>query len=610
MRRLPCSVALAAAFGAAPAFAQVKIDWTARHAAASGRTGAATAIAVDRSGAVYAAGGDQDWLESEGTLFVARYASDGTTDWVRTYDGPLGGREVASAAAIDGSGSLYVAGYAAEPNPHNWRKQKLLLKYAADGTLLWARQFGREADGSVALAMALDGDHRILLAGWRYGLLLAAVDDHGTLLWETPPDILGHGDDMGRSLAIAPDGDVVVVGVSNLPVFPRGFVARFDGSGNLRWAREIRGPANPSSDAVGVAIDATGTAYVAVTGFDVSEAGIVAAVAFDVQGNALWFRELPGTTHVYESWARGIALDPFGRVVVGGSGAATLGTATDVAVGVFERDGTFVWSRLLDDPAGTGAPVSWEQASGLRVDAGGNVWISGTTSPSVYPLENADGFAAQYDPQGVLRCATGFSSPPVRGWSYDEVDATAIASDGALVVAGSGQADPGPSSLDAFVVRWSRTARDVCFGDGSSAACPCSNASAPVDVAGCRNSSGGAARLLDRGASSLASDTFELVGSSLLGTRALFVQGTTGSPAASFGDGLRCAGGAIVRLGVAAIESGRTRFPRTGEPSISVRGGVLAPASRTYQIVYRDAAGACRGASSNLTNALVVEWTL
>jgi len=386
-------------------------------------------------------------------------------------------------------------------------------------------------------------------------------------------------------------------------------VARFDGSGNLRWAREIRGPANPSSDAVGVAIDATGTAYVAVTGFDVSWAAIVAAAAFDAQGNALWFRELRGTTHDGSSYACGIALDPFGRVVVGGSGTATYGSGTDAAIGVFERDGTFVWSRLLDDPIGTGAPVSWEQVSGVRVDAGGNVWLAGTTSPDLYPVMNADGFAAQYDPQGVLRCATGFSSPPVRGWSYDEVDATAIGSDGALVVAGSGQAEPWPGNLDAFVVHWSRTARDFCFGDGSSGACPCSNASASVDVAGCRNSSGGAARLLDRGASSLAADTFELVGSSLQGARALFVQGTRGSPASSFGDGLRCAGGAIVRLGVAPIESGRTRFPRTGEPSISVRGGVLGPASRTYQIVYRDTAGTCGAASSNLTNGLVVEWT-
>ena len=77
-----------------------------------------------------------------------------------------------------------------------------------------------------------------------------------------------------------------------------------------------------------------------------------------------------------------------------------------------------------------------------------------------------------------------------------------------------------------------------------------------------------------------------------------------------FGDGLRCASGTIIRLGTKTNVTGASQYPAAGDLSVSVRGAVLSPGTRTYQIWYRNAAAFCSPATFNLTNGLVVTWGL
>ena len=95
---------------------------------------------------------------------------------------------------------------------------------------------------------------------------------------------------------------------------------------------------------------------------------------------------------------------------------------------------------------------------------------------------------------------------------------------------------------------------------------------------------------------------------------ALFFQGTTrlalgtGVP---FGDGLRCAGGSIVRLATKIASSGTSTFGHgvPGDPSVSQRGGIPpAGGTRHYQVWYRNAAAFCTVGTFNLSNGLRIEW--
>jgi hypothetical protein len=149
-----------------------------------------------------------------------------------------------------------------------------------------------------------------------------------------------------------------------------------------------------------------------------------------------------------------------------------------------------------------------------------------------------------------------------------------------------------------------------CSGDGSATACPCGNAGAVGN--GCASSvSGNGANLATTGTPSLSADTLVLAGTGMPSSSALYFQGTTQFNAglgATFGDGLRCAGGSIVRLRTTTNVSGASQFPSAGDPSVSLRGMVTAPGTRTYQVWYRNAAAFCTPSTFNLSNGVEVNW--
>jgi hypothetical protein len=152
-----------------------------------------------------------------------------------------------------------------------------------------------------------------------------------------------------------------------------------------------------------------------------------------------------------------------------------------------------------------------------------------------------------------------------------------------------------------------------CFGDGSGTACPCGNNSAPSAQAGCTNSLGSGGTLRANGLTSLSNDTLTLVGAGMPNSSALYFQGTlrqNGGLGTAFGDGLRCAGGSIIRLGTKTNIAGTSQYPVGADPDVSVRGLVTTPGTRTYQVWYRNAAAFCTTSTFNLSNGVEITWTL
>ncbi len=171
-----------------------------------------------------------------------------------------------------------------------------------------------------------------------------------------------------------------------------------------------------------------------------------------------------------------------------------------------------------------------------------------------------------------------------------------------------------PSDHDVGAGRW-RTVpggswTPYCFGDGSGTACPCGNGGAPGH--GCGNSqyAVGARLEVSAGAVSTLNDTAVLRASRLpLDTPCLFFQGTTQLAGVVFGEGLRCAGGFVTRLGVKLAVGSDAFYPAPGDPSLSVRGAVpLEGALRTYQVWYRDSSPYCGTSNYNFTNGVRVLW--
>jgi hypothetical protein len=178
---------------------------------------------------------------------------------------------------------------------------------------------------------------------------------------------------------------------------------------------------------------------------------------------------------------------------------------------------------------------------------------------------------------------------------------------------GTGNGTGAGLALDDLTAQFGSVATGMyfCSGDLTGTACPCNNHSSPPPR-GCYNSTFLGARVLAGGTPSLTSDSVVLYAEYMPpSASALFFQGTTrvnGGAGVQYGDGLRCAGGTIVRLGVKVAQNGNAHYPGIGDASVSVRGQVSAPGSRTYQVWYRDPPSFCTAAPYNMTNGYEIAW--
>lgn len=136
---------------------------------------------------------------------------------------------------------------------------------------------------------------------------------------------------------------------------------------------------------------------------------------------------------------------------------------------------------------------------------------------------------------------------------------------------------------------------------------PCANNGAAGE--GCANSTGAGAILWASGSDSISAADLVLRGSQLPpGEPGLYFQADSasgGGAGAIFGDGLRCAEGSVVRLGVVVSSAGGDSATSA---DLVALGGVSAGDLRRYQLWYRDPVGSPCGSHFNLTGGLELTW--
>ncbi|MFO1011163.1 MAG: hypothetical protein U1F29_13955 [Planctomycetota bacterium] len=209
----------------------------------------------------------------------------------------------------------------------------------------------------------------------------------------------------------------------------------------------------------------------------------------------------------------------------------------------------------------------------------------------------------------TLRAWPSLACPVVAGADPSFVHRAAIVSLQYATTAGSGS----PSTVRGTVADTESGGflSSYCSGDGSIGACPCNNNGAIGH--GCANSINAAGALLDAsGVNSMLNDTFALhvTGVPATTTCWFFQENVVDGTPFTFGDGLRCGTGTIVRLKTKAAASGAATYPVPGETLISVR-GQLPPlgAMVAYQVSYRNAQTFCTSSTLNITNGVLAIWT-
>jgi hypothetical protein len=278
----------------------------------------------------------------------------------------------------------------------------------------------------------------------------------------------------------------------------------------------------------------------------------------------------------------------------------------------------------IDRTTGQAAPISDPGTGGFGslgfVPATSTMYLADTTLDQLLTIDRTTGATTVIGPYGPGAAAGAqigiamayhpqFGMYAVNNTGTDSLWSIDLATGTATLVA---NLTTGNVISLAFVGSAGPPGTTFCAGDGSGTACPCANESAVGAGEGCLSSLGVGGKLADSGLASLSSDTVTLLGTNMPNSSALYFQGTTqqaGGLGVMFGDGLRCAGGTIIRLGTLTNVGGASQYPPVGVPSVSVKGNITAPGTRTYQVWYRNAAAFCTPSTFNLTNGRELTWS-
>lgn len=385
------------------------------------------AVATDASGNVYALGYFYSLTMTIGSttlhnlygagpyMYLAKYDSCGTLQWAKAAGG--NGETNPNGLATDATGNVYVTGYYNADTLNFGSGIKLIntsgytafvAKYNSSGVAQWAQQ-GTGNGASRAYGVAADASGNVYITGYFNSTSIG----------------------FGINNAINGTND----GSTN-----DAFIAKFDNSGNSLWVRGSTSNSTTSGDVYGfgIGVDAAGNVY--VTG-DFSSSSVtfgtttllnngyndIYVVQYNSSGAFQWLRTAGGND---DDAAYGLAADASGNVYITGhigyNSTVSFGThsvtnstqSIEAFIAKYDNSGNDLWAH-----SSGGNSFSFNGASSITIDAGGNAYITGTyTSDSLHfgPLTiyntsalNGSGggdimydvFVAKYKANGILSWA-------------------------------------------------------------------------------------------------------------------------------------------------------------------------------------------------------------
>jgi hypothetical protein len=308
-------------------------------------------IVADAAGNIYVTGVftgsaafDATTLASAGSfdIFLAKYDPSGALMWAKSAGGS--GADFGFGVAVDISGNSYVTGrftgnatFDAVTLVDNGGGDIFVAKYDPSGMLVWAKGDGGtsleqsngvalEASGNIYVTGFFQGSSVFGVSAGLFDIFVAKYDASGTLVWSEAAG--GTGSDIGNGIAMDASGNSYITGVfagcatfGATTLISAGandiFVAKYDASGSLLWAKAAGGvSADQGAD---LTVDASGNSF--VTGAFAGSATFDTIILTGAGSNDLFVAKYDATGAV--TWAKaagGTGSDSGSSIVVDVSG--------------------------------------------------------------------------------------------------------------------------------------------------------------------------------------------------------------------------------------------------------------------------------------------------
>ena len=328
----------------------------------------AYSVAQTADGGYIVAGETSSWGAGFKDVLLIKYTRIGELSWART----AGGSGVDSASSV---AQTTDDGYIVTGNTTSWGsggEDVLLLKYASDGTLSWAKTAGGGAsDKANAVAQTTDGGYIVAGSTFSYGAgnsdaFLLKYAGNGTLSWAKTAG--GTGLEAANDVAqLASTGDYYIAGVTDS--FGAGsadcLLVKFTNSGTYSGAFSFGGAL--WDEAKSIALGSVDGEYLLAGHTTSYGTGVEDVFLVGYNAATHWYRTVGGTNR---DRANSVALVESGGFIVAGSTFSYGAGGSDALLLKYNVGGGLSWSRTAGGTGNDGASAVANTTDGGYVLAG------------------------------------------------------------------------------------------------------------------------------------------------------------------------------------------------------------------------------------------------
>jgi uncharacterized delta-60 repeat protein len=221
----------------------------------------------------------------------------------------------------------------------------------------------------------------------------------------------GNGIDALSAMVVDNSGNMYVTGSSFSGANGDDYVTiKYNAAGVQQWLARYNGPGNGSDVPSAIFVDISGNVY--VTGYSDQLTGYfinndAATVKYNAQGAQLWVARFDGLRQRADG-GNAVKVDAAGNVFVTGFTTVNNGAYTkmDYLTVKYNSAGTVIWTATYNGPANQD-----DAAVGLGLDGSGNCYVTGTSFAGRDPLGEQDYLTIKYNASGVQQWTARFNGP-------------------------------------------------------------------------------------------------------------------------------------------------------------------------------------------------------
>ena len=256
------------------------------------------------------------------------------------------------------------------------------------------------------------------------GLLpVSAQAQAGFPVWTNRYNGPGNGNDFVSGICIDPSGNVIVTGYARASNgYDEYTTIKYSSAGMPLWTNRYGGPVNGHEQALALAVDSDGNAYVTGSSTGSGSGTDFATIKYSSGGLPLWTNRYTGSGNSDEA-ARAIAVDDAGRVYVAGGGNNFLSMSGFLVTIAYASNGIPLWTNRYN------AMMHGPDTAKALAIADNHVYVTGD---SISNGVSFDVVTIAYTNTGAGLWTNRFTNPG----DFDDQASAIIATGGNIYVAG------------------------------------------------------------------------------------------------------------------------------------------------------------------------------